>query len=110
MKKYIEINNDVLELVLARLAEGKCVKGSLHRDKWTGTIVFTYYTLKPYQRKEEVVIGRTDFGRVTETPRNYKVYETLPKKLGLARIQAALDRDIRDAKSAIVTHEIVDHV
>ena len=110
MKKYIEINDEVLELVLARLAEGKCVKGSLHRDKWTGAIVFTYYTLKPYQVKQEVVIGRTDFGRVTETPRNYKVYETLPKKLGLARLQAALDRDMRDAKSAIVTNEIIDQV
>ena len=110
MKKYIEINDEVLELVLARLAEGKCVKGSLHRDKWTGAIVFTYYTIKPYQVKQEVVIGRTDFGRVTETPCNYKVYETLPKKMGLVRLQAALDRDIRDAKSAIATNEIVDHI
>lgn len=110
MKKFIEIDNEVLELVLARLAEGKCVKGSLHRDQWTGAIVFTYYNLKPYAKKQEVIIGRTDFGRITETPMRYKVYESLPKRLGLARIQAALDRDVRDAKSAIVTNEIIERV
>ena len=67
-------------------------------------------TCKPYQVKQEVVIGRTDFGRITETPSRYKVYESLPKDLGLARLQAVLDRDMRDAKSAIVTHEIINQV
>lgn len=110
MKKYIEINDEVLESVLARLAEGKCVKGSLHRDKWTGAIVFTFYNLKPCAEKQEVIIGRTDFGRVIETPRRYKIFESLPKHLGLTRLQAALDRDISDAKTTIVTNEIIDRV
>ena len=36
MKKYIEIPVEALE----RLVEGKYVEGSLHRDAWTGKIVF----------------------------------------------------------------------
>ena len=42
MKKYIVISDEVLESVLARLAEGKYVEGTLHRDKWTGKLCKEY--------------------------------------------------------------------
>ena len=43
IKKYIEIPEEIL----VGLAEGNFVKGSLHRDKNTGRIVFNAYYLKP---------------------------------------------------------------
>ena len=54
MKKYIVISDEVLESVLARLAEGKYVEGTLHRDKWTGNIVFNCWNRKPRQKQEEI--------------------------------------------------------
>jgi hypothetical protein len=110
MKKYIVISDEVLESVLARLAEGKYVEGTLHRDKWTGNIVFNCWNRKPRQKQEETVVGRTFFGRVTETPRRYKLYESLPKVMGIPRMMKAIDHDIAEAKSAITTNEIIEFI
>ncbi len=110
MKKYIVISDEVLESVLARLAEGKYVEGTLHRDKWTGNIVFNCWNRKPRQKQQEVVIGRTYFGKVTETPQRYKLYESLPKAMGAPRVLKALERDVAEAKTAIVTNEIIEVV
>ena len=52
MKKYIVISDEVLESVLARLAEGKYVEGTLHRDKWTGNIVFNCWNRKPRKKQQ----------------------------------------------------------
>ena len=89
----------MLESVLARLAEGKYVEGTLHRDKWTGHIVFNCWNRKPRQKQEEVVIGRTYFGRVTETARRC-----------IPRMMKAIDHDIAEAKSAITTNEIIEFI
>ena len=110
MKKYIVISDEVLESVLARLAEGKYVEGTLHRDKWTGNIVFNCWNRKPRKKQQEVVIGRTYFGKVTETPQRYKLYESLPKAMGAPRVLKALERDVAEAKTAIVTNEIIEVV
>ena len=110
MKKYIVISDEVLESVLARLAEGKYVEGTLHRDKWTGHIVFNCWNRKPRQKQEETVVGRTFFGRVTETARCYKLYESLPKVMGIPRMMKAIDHDIAEAKSAITTNEIIEFI
>ena len=110
MKKYIVISDEVLESVLARLAEGKYVEGTLHRDKWTGNIVFNCWNRKPRKKQQEVVIGRTYFGKVTETPQRYKLCESLPKAMGAPRVRKALERDVAEAKTAIVTNEIIEVV
>ena len=110
IKKYIEIPEEIL----VGLAEGKFVEGSLHRDKNTGRIVFNAYNrlsrMPGYQKPKEVLIGETDFGRVTETPKKIKVYESFPKRMGAARILAALDREIKDIKGAVFNREIVERV
>ena len=110
VKKYIEVPEEIL----VGLAEGKFIEGSLHRDKNTGRIVFNAYNrlsrMPGYQKPKEVLIGETDFGRVTETPKKIKVYESFPKRMGAARILAALDREIKDIKGAIFNREIVERV
>ena len=110
VKKYIEVPEEIL----VGLAEGKFIEGSLHRDKNTGRIVFYAYNrlsrMPGYQKPKEEVIGETDFGRVTETPKKIKVYESFPKRMGAARMLAALDREIKDIKGAIFNREITDRV
>ena len=110
VKKYIEIPEEIL----VRIAEGKFVEGSLHRDKNTGRIVFNAYNrlsrMPGYQKPKEVLIGETDFGHVTETPKKIKVYESFPKRMGAARMLAALYREIKDIKGVIFNREIVERV
>ena len=108
-KKYVVMPEEVL----VRLAEGKYVEGSLHRDVDTGRIVFNAYNrqrVSGYQRPKEIVVAETDFGRVTETPRTIKHYESYPKRMGAARMVAAVDRSAKDVKNAIMTREIVERV
>ena len=110
IKKYVVLPEEIL----VGLAEGKFIEGSLHRDKNTGRIVFNAYnrlSRQPgYQKPKEEVIGETDFGRVAETPKKIKVYENFPKRMGAARILAALDREFKDIKGAIFNREIVERV
>ena len=106
MKKYIFVLNAV-EL-LKKIAAGRRIPGVIYIDEDTGCLTFKAYNRKP--RLHERLIGLLDFGRVTETKKLIKVYESIPKVLGTARITGILDRDIRTAKDALITREIIDRV
>ena len=54
MKKYIVIEEEVL----VRLVEGKCVGGSLCRDKWTGVIMFKAYNRQPRKREKDQLVKK----------------------------------------------------
>ena len=110
IKKYVVMPEEIL----VRLAEGLSVQGGLQKDRHTGKLVFNPHDVARYktgyQRPKEEVIGETDFGRITETPKKIKVYENFPKRMGAARILAALDREFKDSKGAIFNREIVERV
>ena len=110
VKKYIEIPEEIL----VRISEGKSVQGGLQRDIHTGRLVFNPHDIaryKPgYQRPPEIIIRELEHGRVTETPKRIKVYESIPKKIGIARVMSVLDREIKAAKDALMDREIVNHV
>ena len=59
---------------------------------------------------EEQLIGETDFGRITETPKTIKRYESYPKRMGAARMIAASERSGIDFKNTIMDREIIDRV
>lgn len=104
MKKYIFVLN-AIEL-LKQIAVGRRISGVLYIDENTGCLTFKAYNRKP--RLREKLIGLLDFGRVTESKERIKVYESFPKVLGTARITGILDRDIRTAKDALITREIIE--
>jgi len=110
IKKYVVMPEEIL----IRLAEGLSVQGGLQKDPHTGKLVFNPHDVARYktgyQRPKEEVIGETDFGRITETPKKIKVYENFPKRMGAARILSALDREFKDIKGAIFNREIVERV
>ena len=112
-KKFINILN-IFE-VFNRLNKGLAVEGSLFIDKETHMLSFKPYHKAKYQpdyykRPKEVLIGETDFGRITETPKKIKVYESFPKRMGVTRMLAALDRELKDIKSTIIDREIIERV
>ena len=110
IKKYVEMPEEIL----VRLAEGLSVQGGLQRDRHTGKLVFNPHDVarykSGYQRPQEVLICETDFGRVTETPKKIKRYESYPKRMGAARMIAASERSAIDFKNAIMNREIIERV
>lgn len=106
MKKYIELSEEVI----ARLVSGRCIEGSLHRDKWTGKVTFLAYNRQPRSRFKDKLIKKLPWGWVKESQERIKVHESLPKELGSARIMAILDDEHRLAKNALIDREIIEFV
>lgn len=113
MRKFINILNAIE--IFNRLNKGLTVEGSLFIDKETHQLSFNPYKMAKYQpgyykRLKEVVINETDFGRITETPKTIKHYESYPKRMGVQRMIAAVERSAKDVKNAIMDREIIDRV
>ena len=106
VRKYIEIPEEIL----VRLAEGKFVEGSLHRDTTTGRIVFNAYNRKPSNRKKDKLLASLEHGWLKESAKCIKFYCALKKSIGTARIIAALEREQRIAAGHLVDREIIDRV
>ena len=102
------------EEVLVRLAEGKAVQGGLQRDVHTGRLVFNPHNLaryKPgYKRPCDRLIRILEHGWVKESAQRIKVHESIPKNIGIARVMAVLDREMKDAKNALIDREIINNV
>ena len=108
MKKYVTILN-AIEL-LEKIADGKRVEGVLFMDENTGVITFKAYNRKSKKRWRDKVIQYLEHGWVKESKERIKVYESIPKIVGTAKVMNTLDREIGEAKSALMVHEIIDRV
>ena len=106
MRKYIEIPLEVLE----RLVDGKYVEGSLHRDAWTGRIVFNAWTRKKPKHPKDKLIKKLPWGWVKESMKNIKVFGSIPKHFGTAQVMALLDEHNHDAIDALIDREILNNV
>ena len=106
VRKYIEIPEEIL----VRLAEGKFVEGSLHRDTTTGRIVFNAYYRKPHKHKKDILLASLEHGWLKESPKCIKFYCALKKSIGTARMICALEREQKIAASHLVDREIIDRV
>lgn len=105
MRKYIEIPFEAME----RLVEGKCVEGSLCRDKWTGKVTFRAYQRHPRKHHERVVC-QLENGWLKETPQRYKFYNSVRKDLGRRVVDVVMHRELNTAMQALEIEEILDHV
>ena len=106
MKKYIEIEEEVL----VRLVEGKYVEGSLHRDAWTGKIVFNLWARKGPKHPKDKLIKKLPWGWVKESVARIKVFGSFPKEVGTAQVMGLLQDHTRDAKNALIDRELIDFV
>ena len=102
MKKYIEIEEEVL----VRLVEGKCVGGSLCRDKWTGVIMFKAYNRQPRKRQKDQLVKKLPWGWVKESAKKLKVFGSFPKEYSTATVIGMLEEHTKDAKDALIDKEL----
>ena len=104
MKKYIEIELDVLE----RIVSGRCVEGSLRRDKWTGKICFLAYNRQSRNREKDQLVKKLPWGWVKESMQRIKVLGSFPKDVGTAQVMGLLEDHTRDAKNALIERELIE--
>ena len=105
MKKYIEVSIETLQAI----TNGRRVEGSLGVDE-SGNIAFKAYNRNRQRRQKDRLVCYLEHGWVKESPTRIKVHESIPKNLGTARIMGVLDREVKDAKNALIEREIMDNV
>jgi hypothetical protein len=106
IKKYIEFSEEIL----TSLAEGKYVQGALYRDEVTGKITFKAYNRKPRVRLKDRIIRYLEHGWVKESANRIKVYESIPKDIGTARVMNVLEREAKEVKNALIDYELIEFV
>ena len=102
MRKYVEIPMEAID----RLMSDKCVEGSLRRDEWTGKISFRAYKRQSCDRYRDRMIRKLEHGWVKESKERFKLFGSVPKDIGTARVLAIIDRETKDAKDALIDHEL----
>ena len=100
---------DVPEEVLARLVMGKCIEGSLHRDKWTGKITFKAFNRKP-KGSHDKVICQLENGWLKESPKRIKFYNSVKKQLGRRMVDVVMHRELKAAMEVMEFQEILDNI
>ena len=109
MKKYVFVMN-AIEL-LQRLVSGKRVEGVLYVDGDTGRLTFKAYNRTCLKRRaKDRLIRLLEHGWVKESAERIKIYESIPKNLGTARVMAVLDRESDEVKEALIDREIIEFV
>ena len=106
MKKYIEIEEEVYNRILA----GKYVDGSLHKIENSLMLVFRAFNRKPRRKLKDRLLRILEHGWVKESEQRIKVYESIPKNIGTARVMNVLDREVKEAKDALIDREIIERV
>ena len=107
-KKYVFVKN--FTGIIKSLVDGHYIKGSLYIDKETNALTFKPYNCSPRHRLKDLLIRPLEHGWVKESPDRIKLYQSVPKILGTARILGVLDRETKEAKNALMEREIIDRV
>lgn len=91
----------------ARMTSGKRVEGTIGYDKWTGETDFNAFHRKA-RKLHDKLIKKLPWGWVKESKERFKVYESVPKRLGLEDIVLTLDDEHKAATDAIIDYAIVE--
>ena len=104
MKKFIYLL-DAIEL-LKRLINGKRVQGVLFIDENTGRLTFKPYYSRGQHNVRNWLIRRLEHGWVKESAERIKVYKSVPKELGTAKVISIMDREHQCAMDALIDREL----
>ena len=107
-KKYVIITNAIE--ALTKLKAEKRLEGVLFIDKTNGSIKFKAYNRKPRVPLKDRIIRYLEHGWVKESTDRIKVYESLPKNIGTARMMNVFEREVKEVKNALMEREIIDRV
>lgn len=107
MRKYIFILN-VLK-IMEGLRTGKRIEGVLYLDKESGMPTFKAYNRQPHgSRPKDKLLCYLEHGWVKESVQRIKLFESLPKRIGAARMIETLERETVEAANEIAEREMFD--
>ena len=111
IKKYIEVPEEIF----IRIAEGKCVQGSIKRDPYSGKLVFKPHNIAEYvtgyhRRQPDKLLASLEHGWLKESAKCIKYYCAVKKSIGIPRIISAMEREQKIATGHLMDREIVDRV
>ena len=101
------IKVEISEETWARMLTGKRVEGTIGLDKWTGKKDFNAFHRKA-KKLHDKLIKKLPWGWVKESKERIKVYESVPKSLGLEKLILMLDDEHTSATDAIIDYSIVE--
>lgn len=105
--KRIVVNNE--SVVLDILKEGRGVKGRLKMEKTVCgkcVISFKAYNCNGRRRCPDKFLLALEHGWVKESKQRVKLYESLPKAIGAARMTEVLKREMKSASELIKNHNV----
>ena len=106
-KKYVTFMNAVE--ALNKLMAEKRLEGVMLLDKNNGRILFKAYNRHRPKKKDRLIKSLLT-GGVKETTENYKIFQSIPKILGMPRVLGVVDSETIEAKNALMEKEIIDRV
>ena len=106
MKKIIFVLNAIN--VMAKLLNGKRVKGVLYVDQNTGKLTFKAYNLQSQKHANDQLVKKLPWGWVKESMQRIKVFGSFPKDLGSAAVMGLMDDHNRSAKNAMIERELIE--
>ena len=104
------IKVEISEETMARMLTGKRVEGTMGYDVMTGRKTFNMFHRRSRSRLKDRLIRKTPWGWVKESKERIKVYESVPKSLGMMGILSTLDDEQTAAKEAIIDIDIINRV
>jgi hypothetical protein len=105
--KQVNFKNE--QVVVDLLKKGLKVEGRLWLEETEDgefVIWFQQYARKPRRLYCDRLIRKLEHGWVRESVERIKVYESIPKEIGTPRILAVIDRETKEAKDALMEHEL----
>ena len=99
MKKSVDLQDATKLMKLVK--GGKRVQGVLYEDEDTGELTYKPYYSRSQHKKKDNIIKVLEHGWVKESVQRIKVYDSIPKMLGNARVVDVLARETDDAIDAI---------
>ena len=104
-KKYVTFMNAVE--ALNKLMAEKRLEGVMLLKN--GRILFKAYNRHRPKKKDRLIKSLLT-GWVKESTENYKIFQSIPKILGMPRVLGVVDSETIEAKNALMEHEIIDRV
>ena len=109
MEQSFNIVNN--EIFIEQLQAHGRVVGVAYYDKELHGMVFKAYNRKAVKRRRKTdLLHHLENGWVKESSEKYKLYISVYKKLGLARIFHIIDRDTKEAKTALFDKELIESI
>ena len=104
MKKYIEISEETLNLLM----EGKRVEGSLRVDEVTNKLAFRAYNRLSRMRRSDRTVVQLENGWLKESAQRYKFFNSIRKDVGVTKVSVAMHRELGTAMEELKLEKIMN--